>query len=236
MSEVARRIYRGLWAILVRWFKVPERPPEPPVVAPGEAHDSFRPAPEFLRYLKAWFWVLLVLIDGCLVALYLVAATALALADLVWVALLLLLALVVLPDVAAYVALHLRYDTTWYVMTDRSLRIRRGIWILHETTITFENVQNLKVLQGPVQRLFGISSLIVETAGAGGDPEHGKGLSLIANRGVIEGITDPRRLRDRIMVKMQASKSAGLGDEEEAAFGWTEEHVAVLKEIREALR
>src|SRR5262252_829179 len=53
------------------------------------------------------------------------------------------LAVMVLPDIVAYVAIHLRYDTTWYVLTHRSLRIRRGIWVIHETTITFENVQNV---------------------------------------------------------------------------------------------
>jgi uncharacterized membrane protein YdbT with pleckstrin-like domain len=71
------------------------------------------------------------------------------------------------PDVIAYVGLHLRYDTTWYVFTDRSLRIRRGIWVIHETTITFENVQNVAVAQGPVQRYFGIADVIVQTAGGG---------------------------------------------------------------------
>lgn len=72
----------------------------------------------------------------------------------------LLRAFIILPDVVAYVAIHLRFDTTWYVMTERSLRIRRGIWVLHETTITFENVQNVVVNQGPVQRFFGIANVV----------------------------------------------------------------------------
>ena len=58
------------------------------------------------------------------------------------------LALMVLPDIFAYVGIHLRYDTTWYVLTDRSLRIRRGIMTIHETTISFENVQNVEVRRG----------------------------------------------------------------------------------------
>ena len=65
-----------------------------------------------------------------------------------------------------YVALHLRYDTTWYVVTDRSLRIRRGIWVIEETTITFENVQNVSITQGPLERAFGIATLVVDTAAA----------------------------------------------------------------------
>jgi len=233
------RLYRRLWEILVRWFKVPDQPPEPPVVEPGEAFDSFRPAPEFLRYMKAWFWMLLGAMDAVLLLAYVALAVALAAAGLWWVAIPLFPVAVVLvsvPGVITFVALHLRYDTTWYVMTDRSLRIRRGIWVIHETTITFENVQNLKIRQGPLQRLFGISSLIVETAGAGGDARGHQGFGLVANRGVVEGITDPGRLRDRILVRLKASRTAGLGDEERATAGWTAEHVEALRGIRDALR
>ena len=69
-------------------------------------------------------------------------------------------AVAILPDIVAYVAIHLRYDTTWYVIGRRSLRIRRGIWIINETTITFENVQNIHITQGPLQRYFGIADLV----------------------------------------------------------------------------
>lgn len=230
------RLYRRLWEILVRWFKVPDQPPEPPVVEPGEAFDSFRPAPEFLRYMKAWFWMLLGAMDAVLLLAYVALAVALAAAGLWWVAIPLFPVAVVLvsvPGVITFVALHLRYDTTWYVMTDRSLRIRRGIWVIHETTITFENVQNLSVRQGPVERWFGISRLIVETAGAGGDPHEGR--SHVANVGVVEGITDPARLKARVLGRLGTSRSTGLGDHDEAP-AWTPAHVAALRSIRDLLK
>ena len=50
-------------------------------------------------------------------------------------------------------------------------RIRRGIWIIHETTITFENVQNVVVQQGPLQRWYGIANVLIETAGGGGSQQ-----------------------------------------------------------------
>jgi hypothetical protein len=152
------------------------------------------------------------------------------------------LALAVLPDVVAYIAIHLRYDTTWYVMTERSLRIRRGIWVIHETTITFENVQNVLVRQGPIQRLFGIANLLVETAGGGGhsSPEAHGGQSLAAHRGLIEGIADPQRIRDLVLARLRRSRSAGLGDEPFAAVtaapAWSPDHLAVIREIRDAVR
>src|SRR4051812_38742026 len=117
-------VYRGVWGVLAAWFKVPHEPPTLPT-APGGFCRSFKPAPEFLRYLKLWFWLALVWPD-ILVAL----GWSAVMLTVPWLGLLLApfaLALAILPDIVAYVALHLRYDTTWYVVTDRSLRVRRGI-------------------------------------------------------------------------------------------------------------
>jgi membrane protein YdbS with pleckstrin-like domain len=247
-ERAARWMYRGIWSVVVHWFHVPDQPPTLPV-KPGEFILQFPPAEGFLRYLKFVFWVVLGITDIALTIGYLAAAIALTIAGLWWVALLLLpiaLFIIIAPDIVAYIAIHLRYDTTWYVMTDRSLRIRRGIWIIHETTITFENVQNLKVQQGPLQRYFGIANLIVETAGAAGDT-HGKGGSSISNKGIIEGVANAHELRDRILMRMRQSRSAGLGDEspgELAAVAkataretvWSPPHIAALKEIRDEAR
>ena len=131
----------------------------------GGVHESFRPAPGFLRYLKLFFWLIYLLIIAGLTIL----GISITFQNF-WVGMILLLALfiiMILTGIIAYLAIHLRYDTTWYVMTDRSLRIRRGTWIIHETTNTFENIQNVNVSQGPVQRYFGISDVVVKTAGGG---------------------------------------------------------------------
>lgn len=232
-ERAAAWIYTGVWGVLARWFRVPQNPPTLPI-APGGFAESFRPAPEFLRYLKFWFWIALLPPD---VAIF-IGWAAIA-AFIPWLgAVLLPVALfwAVAPDIVAYVALHLRYDTTWYVMTDRSLRIRRGIWSIHETTITFENVQNVRITQGPLQRAFGISTLVVETAGGGA--ERGKGQPAAGHSGIIEGITDAERWRDLILARLRASRGAGLGDHEHAArpAGWHPAHIAVLQEIRDELR
>jgi uncharacterized membrane protein YdbT with pleckstrin-like domain len=134
----------------------------------------------------------------------------------------------------------LRFDTTWYVMGDRSLRIRRGIWVIHETTLTFENVQNVTVRQGPLQRYFGIANLLVETAG-GGQPQPGShGMqATAAHRGLIEGIADAERIRDLIMNRLRKSRTAGLGDEADLRHPtqvWTEAHLTALREVRDAVR
>jgi membrane protein YdbS with pleckstrin-like domain len=226
-------VYEGVWRILADIFRVPREPPSLPV-AQGESVDTFRPAPGFLRYMKFWFWLALIPVDVAI----LVAWIAILIGK-IWVGIVLApiaFVLAVLPDVVVYVGIHLRYDTTWYLMSNRSLRIRRGIWLIQEVTITFENVQNVKVRQGPVQRHFGIASVIVETAGAGGDRER-KGFQ-VSNEGLIEGIADAPRVRQVIMDRLGESRSAGLGDEEDRSgtgSEWTPQHIAVLREIRDDL-
>jgi membrane protein YdbS with pleckstrin-like domain len=237
IERTGARLYQGLWGILARWFRVPTEPPTLPV-GPGESADSFRPDPAWLRYLKLRFWA------GAAFALVFVLMNSLAVAvaePAAGIVLLLVeLLLVILPGGVAYVALLLRYDTTWYVMTDRSLRVRRGIWVIHETTITYENIQNVTVKQGPLQRYFGIADVQVQTAGGGGAvqaQQHGGAVGG-AHTGLIEGVADAVRIRDLLVSRMRRSRSAGLGDEADDAEGrgWTREQVAMLREVRDAAR
>jgi membrane protein YdbS with pleckstrin-like domain len=228
-ERVGAWIYSGVWGVLAAWFRVPPEPPSLPVPSGGFV-ESFRPAPEFLQYLKFWFWLGLLWPDVVIAIVWIAIMFAVP-----WLGLVLLpvaIALAVLPDVVVYVALHLRYDTTWYVVSDRSLRIRRGIWIIHETTITFENVQNVRITRGPVQRAFGLSTLIVDTAGGGENKQQ----SSTGHRGVIEGVTDAERWRDLILQRLRTSRTTGLGEAEghSRQFG-SAAHVAVLQEIRDEL-
>jgi uncharacterized membrane protein YdbT with pleckstrin-like domain len=199
-----------------------------------------------MRYLKFYFWLALLAIDIPLTVVWLVLLVAapvlgLLLAPVAWF-------IIIAPDIVAFIAIHLRYDTTWYIMTDRSLRLRRGIWVIREVTITFENVQNILVRQGPVQRWFGISDLIVLTAGGAvtGSKRDGGRKERTSHRGLIEGISAAKavELRERILQKLRASVEAGLGDEAHsvaagerllAATAWTAAHLEMLREIRDAV-
>jgi len=233
--EPSAVVYRGLWAVLASFFRVPRRPPTL-VALEGEAVESFRPSPGFLEYLRFQFWIVLLPISAGVFALWIVLTAkeplvGILLTPLVFVA-------IVIAAVLGMVALRLRYDTTWYVMTGRSLRMRRGIWVIREATVTFENVQNVELKQGPVQRHFGVSDLIVQTAGGGGaKTQQGQANP---HEGLIEGVADATRIRDVIMARVRRSRRAGLGDEHPDAAragggsaGWTPAHVAALRAIRD---
>lgn len=233
-EQAAAWIYRGIWKIIVNWFHIPEEPPQ----LPGDREvAAFKPAAAYLKYLKLGFWIWLFIIDAAI----LIPWAALTyhhpiigafLAPIAW-------GFAIIPDILVYIGLHLRYDTTWYLLTDRALRIRSGIWVINETTITYENVQNVTVHQGPIQRFFGISTVVVRTAGGGGGAGgHGKGHAT-THLGLIQGIADASSIRDQIMDRVRQSKSAGLGDERSTetkpARAWTDAQVQVLRQIRQCV-
>lgn len=232
VEKAAEWMYRGIWKVLSDWFRVPEFPPTLPV-GEGEFLMSFHPSRRYLSYLKLYFWIALLAIDVAIV----VGWVAVFAVNPLLGAMLALPALVlaVVPDIIAYIAIHLRYDTMWYVMSDRSLRCRRGIWAILEHTITFENVQNVYVTRGPVEQLFGISDIVVETAGAA--EGEGQNKFAVGNKAIMEGIDNPEVIRQLIMDRVRASKGAGLGEElEPTRSGWTPEQVGVLREILSIVR
>lgn len=132
------------------------------------------------------------------------------------------------------VTARLDFELHWYVTTDRSVRIRQGIWEQVEATLTYANVQNVRVIQGPLERFFGIASVVIETAG-GGKRRDGREVP----RGILRGLTDAAGLRDQIMERMRASRSAGLGDPDDPERGHHEPGAlpaALLREIRDEAR
>jgi membrane protein YdbS with pleckstrin-like domain len=233
VEEATAWVYRGIWGVLTRWFRVPSGPPPLPGNS-DEGSRSFRPADGFLRYLKLKFWFVLVIVDVAIFAGWL-ALFVLRPKLAVWLAPVAFV-IAVVPDVFAYIAIHLRYDTTWYVFTSRSLRIRRGIWVIHESTITFENIQNVAVNSGPLERYFGIANVTVDTAG-GGQPHKEKSGHHAANyhQGLIEGIDNANEIRSQILARVRRSRVAGLGDEAGSTAGWSHAHVTLLREIRDLI-
>ncbi len=116
-----------------------------------------------------------------------------------------------------YAAVRLDYELRWYVVTDRSLRLRSGVWTVQEMTMSFANLQQVMVSQGPIQRLLGIADLRVESAGGGGgsahDRHHGPADSL--HTGVFHGVEHANEVRDLILARLRSFRETGLGDPDE---------------------
>lgn len=205
-----------LVAILGPLLKVSPAPPPVPEGATGVR--VFRSSARFLsyRFLLAWITLVPIATPVILVAVVLQIAASRGEAP-QWLAIGLpafYASLVLFFFALALVSIRLDYEFHCYVATDRSLRIRQGIWEQVEATLTYANVQNVRVIQGPLERFFGIASVVVDTAGGGSKQGQER-----ASRGIIRGVEDAAELRDRIMDRMKASKTSGLGDPDDPEHG-----------------
>ena len=110
--------------------------------------------------------------------------------------------------------LRLDFEQRWYIVSERSLRIREGLIRLHEKTMTFANVQHVSIRQNPIQRWLGIADVEVRTAGGGSKSgqEHEHGDSHNLHIAYFRGVSDPREISDLVRERLKAATDAGLGD------------------------
>jgi membrane protein YdbS with pleckstrin-like domain len=111
-----------------------------------------------------------------------------------------------------YAVRRLDYEMRWYMVTDRSLRLRHGVWKISESTMSFANIQQVVVAQGPIQRLLGLADVKVKSAGGGGDG-HQQGEDM--HSGLFHSVTNAAEIRDLILERLRRFREAGLGDPDE---------------------
>jgi uncharacterized membrane protein YdbT with pleckstrin-like domain len=136
-----------------------------------------------------------------------------------------------------YLMLRLDYRYRWYMVTDTTLRIREGLMRVREQTMTYANIQNLSIRQGPVQRLFGIADLRVRTAGGGesGGSDNEKSEAANMHLGYFRGVDNAAEIRDLIMERMRGMRDSGLGDPDDATRPATADSHELLAAARELL-
>jgi len=117
----------------------------------------------------------------------------------------------------SYATTRLEYELRWYIVTDRSLRIRSGIWTVQESTMSFANLQQVVVTQGPLQRILGISDVRVESAGGGRGSASEEGSSPSMHAGVFEGVENATEIRNLILDRLRHFRETGLGDPDDTA-------------------
>ncbi len=208
-----------------RVLRIPGDPESPPG---DEARTQrFRAAPNYYKYLLAvWslktaalFVVLLTMELGPLFAVFgtqlqekhLPAALVLGLPQLI-------ILFFLVGRLFSGLLVRLDFEKRWYLVTDRSLRLREGILNVREMTITFANIQNISISQGPIQRALGIADLRVDTAGgssAAGHDKKGKAQSL--HTAFFRGVENANEIRELIQKRLRELKDSGLGDHEEVA-------------------
>ncbi|MEO7317779.1 MAG: PH domain-containing protein, partial [Chthoniobacteraceae bacterium] len=214
-------MYKTFRDFAERLLRIPHDPTPPP----GDEHCArvFRAAPAYLKY-RTVLWAIgvafsfffgVVFLGGLNIALMsdrsvpgFVRAIVFTLSAFVFL-------LIVLRAVFAFAVLRLDFEKRWYVVTDRSLRIREGVINVREMTVMFANIQNVSVMQGPIQRPLGIADLQVETAGGGGAHANQKQLGPNLHTAWFRGIDNAEEVKQLIQARLRALKDSGLGHHEE---------------------
>ena len=216
----AGRMPPGLKRLLLRLFRVDERP-EPPPGSP-ESLRTFRASPRFFRYsLLKWglgqagaLFGLVVSTLGFLPMAFWAPDEGFEFLEFgPWTDFTralgpLLFVLFLVQLVASLAVLRLGYEMRWYMVSDRALRIRYGVYSVREQTMTVVNIQNMAVKRGPLQRLFGIADLEIRTASGGDSDDDEDSLSL----GLLQGLDNAEELRNLLLASLRQSRDAGLGD------------------------
>jgi membrane protein YdbS with pleckstrin-like domain len=203
-------MFNAIKAVLASFLKLPTGLPELP---PGDhAHvEVKRAAPAYLSYkLVGLFLPSALWLGGGTLALF---AGSLRRPELM-AAVVPLVLVVAVSLTFGFVLIRLDYELRTYLITDRSLRVREGAFQVRELTLSYVNVQNVSLEQGPLERLFGFANVVVETAGGGTRAEQ---MGSSGHRAVLRGLTDAEAVRDLIRARLlSVHKTAGLGDADEA--------------------
>ena len=128
-------------------------------------------------------------------------------------------------------AIWFRYKTLKYRFEETGMRMQVGLLFRHESVTAYRRIQDIHVSSGLVQRWLGISSISIQTASGSAMPEI-----------VIEGVTEPDRLRDWLYERMRGAKGlqavgAELVEPESMISHATnsDETTEILKAIRDNL-
>jgi uncharacterized membrane protein YdbT with pleckstrin-like domain len=211
-------VIAALQARLLAFLRVPPQP-DPPSGAPGSTR-IFQAAPNYFRYqLVTWGLGQAGALWGLFVGLtflryvpefpgsgWLLFAEGMGIAFYV----------VQLP--LTLLGVTLDYRMRWYIVTDRSLRVREGLVRVREQTMGFANIQNLSVRQGPLQRLLGIADLEVRTAGGGdggGGKSHQQKKEQSLHLAYFRGVDNAEEIKTLILDRLRRLRGAGLGDPDE---------------------
>jgi len=192
--------------------------PEPP---PGDDASTkiYRAAENYYKYLLVvWaissFATILPTLIGTIACL--AAAATSNLSPLFALIPAFLLVIMIIVSVIHLAIVRLNYEKRWYIVTDRSLRVREGVIGVQEMTVTFANIQNISISQGPIQRLLGLADLRVDTAGgagATGDSHHASAQQ--AHVAWFRGVDNAPDVRALIQSRLRQWKDAGLGDHDD---------------------
>ena len=139
----------------------------------------------------------------------------------VWSLIITLLGIVVVILIQFYLLAYIR--TLRYRLSEHDLRLDSGVFWKKRKVIPLQKITNANTLQGPLERLFGLGHLNVQTAG------HGASTS---PEGRLVGLEEFERIKEEIMQKVSFAKTESETTEDKPRDRTERE---LLKEMLEVL-
>ena len=111
------------------------------------------------------------------------------------------------------------------LLTEKSLIVRKGIFVRVEKTVPLEKITDLGMVQGPLMRFFNIEKMTVETAG---QSSQGALISLM-------GIRDASSFRDAVLKQRDEMKTDSTAVTDSVRRDGDDQALDVLESIRDTL-
>lgn len=118
------------------------------------------------------------------------------------------------------------YRSLEYILDSDSVKMKKGVFWRKRVTVPYRKITNVDVTQGPVQRMFNIGTIHVQTAGAGGTTSGQAELILL-------GIKDLEGLRDTIMERVRGYTISRLEEVKKEVVDESDSEILkhILKEL-----
>jgi len=89
------------------------------------------------------------------------------------------------------------FSSLEYIVDNDSVKVKAGVFWKKRVTVPYTKITNIDVTQGPLQRMFEIGTIHVQTAGAGGTQGAQAELKLL-------GVRDLDEVKDAIMARVRS--------------------------------
>lgn len=122
----------------------------------------------------------------------------------------------------AALGFYVRFRTLRYRWDDDGVTRQWGLLFRRESFLSYKRIQDAKVSQGVVERVFGLGTITIETAASGND----------AGKDSIEGIREFQLVRDFLYERMRGQGGSTTAKKAEGPS----EELALVNSIRDEMR
>jgi membrane protein YdbS with pleckstrin-like domain len=124
------------------------------------------------------------------------------------------------------------YASVSYSFTEGEIAVEKGVWWRHKSTVPYNRVTNIDIVQGPISRRFGVAKVRVQTAGYSATGGGGA----VAEASIF-GVKDFEEIRSFILKQVRRLRPVAVeaGVEAAAPEEPSQQMLAELKKIRKIL-